>query len=354
MNLNSFSVVGLDIGGANIKAVLLEYQKQKITRHDVAVRPFEIWKNPTALATLLKEMAGDLRAPEFSRVAVTMTAELSDAFRTKREGVLYILEAVAQAFGKSFIYFFGLEGFFLRYEVAKKIPLLCAASNWLASAQYLAQSYPDCILIDIGSTSTDIIPIQQGTVINKGSTDPERLRTGELVYSGILRTNPNTIINQVPMRGSLYRVAAENFTCMADVYLILGKIESSSYSCPTPDGRAKTVVDSQERLARLVCADSEIMNVREIENLASYLLEKHLQQITEALSQVLSGQNDTFDLQVMPVGTGSFLAKEVARRLHLSLIDIDQDDSCSASLTALPAYAVAYLLAQDETGMTDD
>jgi probable H4MPT-linked C1 transfer pathway protein len=353
MKSNSFSVVGLDIGGANIKAVLLQYQKQTIIKHDVVVRPFEIWKEPGRLAMLLKEMARDLGTPEFSRVAVTMTAELSDAFRTKREGVLFILEAVEQAFGKSSVFPFNLEGVFLRYDEAGRTPLSCAASNWLASARYLANSFPDCILIDTGSTSTDIIPIRQGKVINKGSTDPDRLRSGELVYSGILRTNPNTIVNQVPMRGRLCRVAAEHFTCMADVYLILGKIQPGSYSCPTPDGRGKTVVASRERLARLVCADSEIMDITEIENLARYLFEKQLQQITEALHQVLSGLGDTSNLPVMPVGAGGFLAKEVARRLDLSVVDIDQD-SCSASLTALPAYAVAYLLAQDETGIPDD
>jgi len=353
MKSTSFSVVGLDIGGANIKAVLLQYQKQQIIKHDVSVRVFEIWKEPNSLAMLLKEMARDLAAPEFSRVAVTMTAELSDAFRTKREGVLYILDAVEQAFGKSSIYPFSLEGVFLRYDKAWQVPLTLAASNWLASARYLAGSFPDGILIDIGSTSTDIIPIYQGKVINKGSTDPDRLRSGELVYSGILRTNPNTIVNQVPMRGRLCRVAAEHFTCMADVYLILGRIQPESYSCPTPDGRGITVVASQERLTRLVCADSEIMDITEIKNLAHYLFEKHLQQITEALLQVLSGLDDTSNLPVMPVGAGGFLAKEVARRLDLSVIDIDQE-SCAVSLAALPAYAVAHLLAQDEIGMADD
>lgn len=110
---------------------------------------------------------------------------------------------------------------------------------------------------------------------------------------------------------------------------------------------------SRERLARLVCADSEIMDVAEIENLARYVFEKHLQQITEGLLQVLSGLDDTSNLPVMPVGAGGFLAKEVARRLDLSIIDIDLEP-CPASLTALPAYAVACLLAQDTTGMADD
>jgi len=353
MKATSFSILGLDIGGANIKAVHLQYQKNKISKQDVAVRPFEIWKAPSALAALLVEMARDLGALECSKVAVTMTAELSDAFRTKREGVQFILEATAQAFGKSSIFPFSLEGSFFQYDKAVQNPLLCAASNWLASAKYLAESYSDCIFIDIGSTSTDIIPIRQGKVINKGCTDPERLMSGELVYSGILRTNPNTIVHQVPLQGQLCRVAAEHFTCMADVYLILGKIESSSYSCPTPDGRAKTIVAARERLARLVCGDSEIMDTQAIEDLARYLFDKHLQQISEALFQVLSGLDEPFNLQVMAVGAGSFLGQETARRMGLSLLDIDQD-SCSAVLAALPAYAVAYLLAQDETGNSDD
>lgn len=353
MKLKSFSILGLDIGGANIKAALLQCQGQKVMTYSVAAKPFEIWQHPDKLSMLLQKLNRELGGGDVSKIAVTMTAELSDAFRTKREGVICILDAVKQAFKKSSIYPFGLDGSFLPLDNAYQTPLLCAASNWLASAQFLASVYPNCLLIDIGSTTTDIIPIQHGKVISQGRTDPQRLISGELVYSGILRTNPNTIVTHIPIGGRSCGVAAEYFTCMADVYLILGKISPESYSCPTPDGRAKTVLAAQERLARLICADCEILSEKELEKMACYIFEKQLQQITESLLLVLSSLQNNFDFSVALIGSGHFLTQEVVRRLGLSTIDRNQND-CPWPLTALPAYAVAYLLVQSKNTDFDD
>ena len=335
------TVLGLDIGGVNIKAVLLKYQHQKLLSHQIAVRPFEIWRKRERLAVLLQEMGAELGLLDYSQVALTMTAELSDAFQTKREGVLFVLGAVEQAFSKSTIYTFSLDGSFLSMAEAVYDPLSCAASNWLASAQFLAIEHPSCILIDIGSTTTDIIPILQGKITNRGFTDLQRLTSGELLYSASVRTNPNTIVDQVPINGVLCRVAAENFTCMADVYLILGKINSDAYSGPTPDGRPKTVQAAQARLARLVCADCEMMDEKAIYQLAVYLGEKHLQQITESLLMVLSGLEN--DLPLALVGAGEFIVKEIARRLDRTVINF-KEEPCNWPITALPAFAVAYLL----------
>lgn len=340
------SVLGLDIGGANVKAAALRCRGNKIETYQIASRPFEIWRHRDNLTLLLREMAGELDPEEFPRVAVTMTAELSDVFRTKREGVLYILGAVEQAFEKSAIHTFSLESRILTLEQARQTPLLCAATNWLASACFLALDYPDCILIDIGSTTTDIIPIRNGKVVSRGRTDPQRLMNGELLYSGILRTNPNTIVHHVVTGGGNCRVAAENFTSMGDVYLILDKISVDEYSCPTADGREKTVEAARERLARLICADCEIMGEKELDRLARYLFEKQLQQITECLEQVLSAANDDMDLPLALVGSGEFLAREVAARLDMSVLDLDRDN-IARPLTVLPAFAVAYLLIRE-------
>ena len=46
----------------------------------------------------------------------------------------------------------------------------------------------DALFVDMGSTTTDIIPIEDGAVANEGYTDAERLLTGELVYTGFTRT----------------------------------------------------------------------------------------------------------------------------------------------------------------------
>lgn len=345
MAFNDYPVIGWDIGGVNIKAVLLECKKRKIITFHTVVRPFEIWREPDNLTMVLRDIAEELGIQDLQNAGVTMTAELSDVFRTKREGVLYVLDAIKKAFSKAPIHLFNLEGGFFRIDEAKKNPLQCAATNWLASANFIAVDHPDCILMDIGSTTTDIIPIRKGKVISQGRNDTQRLTSGELVYTGILRTNPNTIVNRVPSAGRTCRVAAEYFTCMADVYLVLGQIVAEGYTCPTTDGKIKTISAARDRLARLVCSDGEIMGADEIDALARYLWEKQLQQIVDSLFQVLSGLQGGFGLPLAMVGTGEFLAKEAARRLGMQTVELRRkwDDRALASF---PALAVAYLLTE--------
>lgn len=349
MKSSNHSIIGWDVGGANVKAVRIEWQDRKIKSYHAVVRQFEIWRDLDNLVDVLRQIGEELGPQGHPPMAVTMTAELSDVFRTKREGVIHVLSAMAQSFGKTPIYPFTLAEKFLRLDEALQVPLLCAATNWLASALFIAGDHPDSILMDIGSTTTDIIPIRGGQPSSQGRTDTQRLISGELVYTGVLRTNPNTIADHVPVKGQRCRVSAEYFASMADVYLILGKINSEEYTCPSADGKAKTVSSSLDRLSRLVCSDSELMREEEITKLAGYLWEKQLQQITEPTLQVLSGLPNGYDLALAVAGTGGFLAKEVARRLGMPIVDLEREWEGRA-IASFPALSVAYLLARELYG----
>lgn len=345
MPLESRTTIGWDIGGVNIKAVSFCRRKEGSVESRVVVRPFEIWRESGKLPIVLAEIGDEMDAAGMNAMAVTMTAELSDAFRTKREGVLFILDAVARAFPGIQIHPLSLAGDFVPLDEARLRPLDFAASNWVASALYVGGGHPTCILMDVGSTTADIIPIRDGRIAGRGITDMERLMSGELVYSGILRTNPNSIAGEVPIDGRMCRVAAEYFTVMADVYLILGFITAEAYTCPTPDGRTRTPEAARERLARHVCADGEMLNEEQTFKLARFLHEKQLQQLTDALCQVLSGLEDGYRMPLAVAGAGAFLAEEAGRRLGLTILDPAQEWG-EAAITALPARAAAELLAR--------
>jgi len=339
------NLVGWDIGGANIKAARLLWQAGEIVDSRVVVHPFEIWRKRENLPGMLEQIGDELGIALTKAMAVTMTAELSDTFRSKREGVLSILDTINQVFPNIPIYPLSLEGDFVPLSEARQHPLDFAASNWLASGLYVAHRHCDCILMDVGSTTTDIIPIREGRVICTGRTDMERLTSGELIFSGILRTNPNTIGGQVPINGRMCRVAAELFTLMADVYLWLGYISPESYTCPTADGRAKSRQASKERLARLVCADAEMLNKEQLFKLARYLFEKQLQQLIEALCQVLSRIDNGYQMPLAVAGAGAFLAAEAGTHLGITVLDLAKEWGVKAT-AALPAQAAAYLLAR--------
>ena len=344
-------VGGWDIGGVNVKAAVVEWQAGEPANVRVVVRPFEIWREPERLPAVLAEIAEELGLGDAQAIAVTMTAELSDAFPTRSEGVRSVLDGVERAFSGSPSYVLSTAGDFATPAVARRRPLDFAATNWVASSRFTAGRHPDCILVDVGSTTTDVIPIRAGRVVCEGRTDLARLGAGELVYSGVLRTNPNAVVQQVPVQGRLCRVAAEYFAVMADVYLLLGRVAPEAYSCPTADGRAKSAAAAGQRLARLVCSDRETLGETEILLLARYLAEKQLQQLTEAVLQVLSrsGASDGDPPSLVVAGAGAFLAAEVGRRLGLGVVDLAAELGAPWAV-ALPAPACACLLARQLEG----
>ncbi len=335
---------GWDIGGVNIKAVQIDSGTMPAAVLKSINIPFEIWQDPDKLAAQLDTAANFLCVKNDQAHAITITAELSDAFRTKREGILFIVHALKKAFGDSQVFVFNLKGGFYGIHEAEKDPLLCAASNWLASSSYIGKFHSDCILIDVGSTTTDIIPIVNGSAVCEERTDTGRLLNSELVYSGVLRANPNTITHTVPLSGKECPVAAEYFAVMADIYLILGDISPESYTCPTPDGRDKTIDDARSRLARIICADSETLSVKEIDNIALYLKEKQIDRISSAVSDVKLLYGGA-DIKAVITGTGTFLAEQAAKKAGIHNIipwKSEEDRNC------LPAFAAASLLKEHQ------
>ena len=334
--------VGWDVGGVQVKAARVESRAGGPPLVRTAVRSLEMWRGRDRLPGILRELGEELSIDDATPHALTMTAELSDAFRDKREGVLFVMDGVAEAFPGSVVFALDYEGELTPLPAARTRPLAFAATNWLASALLAASRIDECILVDVGSTTTDIIPIRDGSVACEGRTDLDRLTVGELVYTGVLRTNPNTLTATVPVRGRPCRVAAEYFAVMADVYLLLGRIGAEGYSCPTPDGRAVSPAASAERLARLVCADREMLGEGEILGIARYVSERQLQVIGEGLLQVLSRWDEPAAITVAPAGAGAFLATEVAGRLGLTVLP--EGVLWGAEGVALPAAAVASLL----------
>jgi len=335
----SSHIVGWDIGGVNTKAARLDPD----TRHSRSVcLPYEIQHDPSALASVLQSVDRELGGEEGDRYAVTMTAELSQTFRTKREGVDFVLSALESFYPQERIHVYTVSGTFVTPRAARDRILDVAASNWAATAHWVAATIPNCILIDIGTTTTDLIPILQGQPATRGKTDPERLLTGELVYTGAVRTPVEAVARRVPLWGGLSGVSAEGFATIGDVHLWRGRLRSEQYHCPTPDGRSATREFAAERLARVVCADRDMLDDSAIDNIADALAQAQLQQIAASLGAVRS-RHPEIDLAVT-AGIGDFIAAEAARCVGLSVTPLASELG-SGAVTA-PAVAVAHLLCE--------
>jgi probable H4MPT-linked C1 transfer pathway protein len=326
-------VIGLDVGGANTKAVWLDGSERRAVS-----RPFEVWRDREALADVLRETVADVAPEPPEAIALTTTAELSDAFRTKTEGVAFVLDAAEAALGGSDLLAFTTAGEIVPFPVARAREV--AAANWLASALAVASVYPDALMIDVGSTTTDLVPIAAGRVAAAGRTDLDRLLASELVYTGALRTNLAAIAPRVPVRGGLSPVASELFAISADVHLILGHIGPGAYTCATPDGRPTTLEFARERVARLVCADAEQLAAEQIDAIAAFLHAEQVSQIEAAARRVSEHLDD--DAPVVPLGAGAFLALEAADRLGRAVAELPWS---AAEREAAPAAALAEMLA---------
>ncbi len=226
------SILGWDIGGVNTKAALVVDG----TLRQVLTRPFELQRAPERLTGLLVDVAAALAADPVAQVtthAVTMTAELSQMFRTKREGVTFVLDAVERAFPGGSITVYTTSGTFVSPVDARHCPLDVAAANWFATASVVARHHRDALLIDIGTTTTDVIPIVGGRVAATGRTDPERLTSGELVYSGAVRTPIEAVVRGVPIPAGFAGVSAEGFALTGDVHVWLGDLDPDDYDAYT-------------------------------------------------------------------------------------------------------------------------
>jgi (4-(4-[2-(gamma-L-glutamylamino)ethyl]phenoxymethyl)furan-2-yl)methanamine synthase len=333
------TVIGWDIGGVNTKAARVDGDAPLAARND----PFEIQRAPATLAARLEGIATGLGAEKSDAHAVTMTAELSQFFRTKRDGVAYVLDAVARAFPAARTLVYTVDGRFLDLSAARDAPLLVAASNWTATASLIATLVPDAILVDVGTTTTDIIPITGSRVAAIGRTDPGRLLSGELLYLGAVRTPVEAIVHRVPLHDGLAGVSAESFALAGDIHVWRGDLTPDGYTAPTPDTRPASREFAGERIARVVCADRELLDESDIDRIAAFIADTMIARIAASITRVRE-RHPHLDTAVI-AGHGAFLARAAARRagLHIAPGDLLATGAARAA-GAETAFAVARLL----------
>lgn len=329
--------LGLDIGGANTKAADADGPARSLA--------FPLWEQPDRLTEALSELISRFPAPD--RFAVTMTGELADCFRTKAEGVDRILTAVETVADGRPIVVWQTGAEFVSPEVAREIPLLVAAANWHALATWVGRILPKAsfaILIDIGSTTTDLIPLTNGVPTPVGLTDTERLCACELVYTGVRRTPIVALAHQVPWRDGTCPLAAELFATTNDLYILTGDLPEDETDTDTANNRPATREASIDRLARMLCADTTEVTPDEIESLASHLSQTQAEQIAAAIDRVLQAQNQV-PTHVLTSGSGSFLAERVVES-HPQLQGCERIDLARMFADRISEAACAFAVAR--------
>jgi probable H4MPT-linked C1 transfer pathway protein len=240
--------------------------------------------------------------PPFDSLAATMTGELCDCFETKRQGVEAILDAVATVAGPTPVQVWQTDGRLVDIAKARGRPLETAAANWLALATYAGRfaRTGQALLVDIGSTTTDIIPLKDGSPTPRGRTDAERMRHHELIYTGVRRTPVCALLGADG--------AAELFATTHDVYLVLGKVPEDASDRDTADGRSATRPLAHARLARMICADVETSTEADRRALALRICNRQALLIRQAIERIAREMSAPLAGLILS-GSGEFLAR---------------------------------------------
>ncbi|MGH8563722.1 MAG: hydantoinase/oxoprolinase family protein [Gammaproteobacteria bacterium] len=335
-------IAGWDIGGAHLKCAALDLAGRLVGVWEVPCRLWEgLHRLEEALATLPVRLGQDTH-----RHALTMSGELADCFRDREEGVRVLVAFMARRLGSDDVSVYAGRRGFMGTARAGDHALDIASANWHASAAFSAWKAERGVLIDIGSTTTDLVRFGGGRVQYQAYTDGERLRSEELVYTGAIRTPIMAVADRVPFAGEWQRLTAEHFATMADVYSLLGRLgerppETSDWTGTAPE-------DCARRIARMLGRDLTAAPMRAWQALAAYLAQAQLVSVREALERVLS-RDPEGPVPFVGAGVGRFLVRELARQLDHPYVDFSAflegpDRLREQGARCAPAAALAYLV----------
>lgn len=340
-------VIGWDLGGANVKLASIEDGRvASVVQIPCPIIP-ERRKFDAAVEAALPLI------PLPAAHAVTMTGELSDVFGGRTEGVAYLVDLMVRTVGAQPLSIYAGEAGFLALDDAKRRPLEVASANWHATASLVARRHADGLLVDAGTTTTDLIPIKAGKVAVRGATDAERLTEGELLYTGVVRTPVMAVAHSAPFRGRVQKIAAERFATMADVWRLAGDLPDDADPYPAADQRGKSPGESAVRLARMLGRDASEAELAEWIALARYFADCQLAEIEHTARNLAERDALSPDASVIGAGCGRFIARRLAERLGRPYLDFGDlidapPETREMAARCAPAVAVALLAGKGE------
>jgi probable H4MPT-linked C1 transfer pathway protein len=345
-------VIGWDIGGAHVKAARVEQGRVL----DVVQWACPLWQGLAQLDAALAQAAARWSDLAQAAHAVTMTGEMADLFEHREAGVSTLAQRLATQLGPRVAFYAGETRWCALDGVAAHWAHI-ASANWLATAQLVARRLRDAVLIDIGSTTTDIIPVRNGRIAARGADDAGRLRTGELVYQGVVRTPLCALAQRVGFRGDACNVMNEYFATTADVYRLTGELDPAHDQHPAADGGRKDAAATHRRLARMIGHDARDASDSEWRAFAHQWRDLQLAHLAANLTRVLGASALARDAVVVAAGCGAFLAEALAascgyEAVRFSTLVEARADAAAWAQVCAPGAAVALLYAGSGQGVS--
>ncbi|SAL20589.1 hypothetical protein AWB64_01470 [Caballeronia sordidicola] len=346
-------IFGWDVGGAHVKVSVATGSG---ALRDIAQWACPLWQGLGHLEQVIDSafQRWPLACDPHASHVVTMTGEMVDLFADREEGVRVLADTLVRRLGAQTRFFAGAAGW-LNAQGACGQWREVASANWLATAQWVARRMNEAVLIDIGSTTTDIVPVVAARVAARGCNDATRLVSGELVYQGVVRTPLCGIAHRIGFRGEETNVMNEWFATTADVYRLTGELWAAHDQHASADNGPKTQAASRARIARTIGHDARDANENEWRDFAGCWRERQMQILMANLGDVIAVHPSLQRAPLVGAGCGRFLVEAIARREKRAFIDFSDLVDTPANererrewiATCAPSVAVA-LLAQDE------
>lgn len=320
--------MGWDVGGAHLKAALLNQQGQ--VQHVVQV-PCALWRGLAELESAIDVVLSQFKIHDASH-AITMTGELVDLFENRKKGVVEISRVMENCLkGEKSFYTGALQADYSGFVSGSLVTQhwqAIASANWLASAAYVGrrlqalQGNAQALLIDVGSTTTDIVALKHYQPACKGLTDAARMQTGELVYTGVIRTPLMAVSAYIEFEGQVTSTAAEHFATTADVYRLTAELSAEDDMANTADGKEKTIEASARRIARMIGRDADEYPIAAWVALASAFRQHQLDRLQVTIQKHTETLSPLTTLTLIGAGVGRFLIKALAAQMHLPYLDV--------------------------------
>lgn len=339
---------GVDIGGANTKTALVEVAPEGGYRPRWTLStPFNVRAHAAdldqELGRLLAEQRRRGEAAGAEATGVTLTAESVGIFPTLAAGVTRVLGIAAAVVGGAPAWVVDSAGELRSLAEAVLDPLAVASANWAATARLVGPCLGTGLVVDVGSTTTDVIPVRDGRPASRGRTDLERLASGELVYTGMLRSYLPAFARRLPLGdGRRVRVASELRCLAADLHVLLGHIPEQEMPHPyTGRPLAVTRAQARENLARALCSDTTQLTEADLSAAAEAAVDEQVELVAEGIREVMAAQGfSPGETRAVAIGMGRrHLALPALQRAGARVLAVDQEDGGDLD----PAVAVAVL-----------
>ena len=334
--------LGIDIGGAHIKLVGLNEKKELIF---VDYIKFYFWKEEKSINKVFNYINSKSNKNTLS--GITMTAELCDIFKNRLDGFRKIYNYCKKLKNDYFFYTKSKKKIFKKTDYSEIVSM-----NWHSIGRLLERQLKNAIIVDFGSTTTDIICVKNHIIQNKNFDDFSRINSNELVYTGLTRTPIFAIDKKVRINRKYFEIIPEFFSDMSDVYRINSILKKQFDIDETADGKRRSKFSSYARLSRNFGLDFKKSNQNLIKDLSKEIIKTQLEKIYLAIKKNRAKYKIEKKSEIIVCGIGKDVLSDFLNLKKEQVIQFSDLVKCSKqnlktkAAFHTPAFCIASLLSE--------